>query len=386
MRAEFKRLCHDYPRKPPYKDPTFTGHPVAKLLRSELPEALTRAVPSLVERYIVDGSAGDGTFTHTPWVAVLDPRVTTTVQEGLYIVYLLSLGGERLYLTLNQGCTKLKRSAGLPGARLELVRRRERLWPQIRPNARRLQPLHVDLNVEPNIWRGKLYELGAIAGVEYLPASLPPEAAMVADLQEAVRLYRNAIDQGGWASDDDIEREALDDRRLALGTALTQPPMDSKQADDAAFDPESVEDMCGRALRAIRIRRGQAQFRAALFDAYGGRCAITGCAVPDVLEAAHITPHRGPLTNHVTNGLLLRADLHTLFDCGLLAIHPETRKVVTADALAGSSYAKLANIPLRKPRDDATSPSKKSLQKRFDEFDQLRKGTQVLEGVASVVR
>jgi hypothetical protein len=87
------------------------------------------------------------------------------------------------------------------------------------------------------------------------------------------------------------------------------------------------------------------------------------------LEAAHITPHLGPLTNHVTNGLLLRADLHTLFDCGLLAIDPDTRRVVTAEALAGSSYAKLANTPLRKPRDDATGPSKKSLRKRFDEFE-----------------
>jgi hypothetical protein len=159
------------------------------------------------------------------------------------------------------------------------------------------------------------------------------------------------------------------ERRLVLGTAPTLPLLESKQADDPAFDPEGVEDVRGRALRAIRIRRGQAQFRAALFDAYGGRCAITRCAVPDVLEAAHITPHLGPLTNHVTNGLLLRADLHTLFDCGLLAIDPDTRRVVTAEALAGSSYAKLANTPLRKPRDDATGPSKKSLRKRFDEFE-----------------
>ncbi|WP_200883691.1 HNH endonuclease [Archangium violaceum] len=52
--------------------------------------------------------------------------------------------------------------------------------------------------------------------------------------------------------------------------------------------------------------------------AYGGRCALTDCEEPRVLEAAHIFPYHGPQTNHVTNGLLLRADLHVLFDLGLL--------------------------------------------------------------------
>ncbi|HEX6784992.1 MAG TPA: HNH endonuclease signature motif containing protein, partial [Sphingomicrobium sp.] len=76
------------------------------------------------------------------------------------------------------------------------------------------------------------------------------------------------------------------------------------------------------------------------------RCAITGCAVVDVLEAAHVTPYLGSLTNHVSNGLLLRTDLHTLFDCGLLVIEPKTRTVVIAEALKTSSYAKLVLIPL----------------------------------------
>ena len=122
-----------------------------------------------------------------------------------------------------------------------------------------------------------------------------------------------------------------------LGPLLSpEPPLNSKHADDGTFDPESLADERERAFRAIRLRRGQAAFRSALMEAYGRRCAITGCAVEDVLEAAHITPYVGSLTNHVSNGLLLRADLHTLFDCGLLAIDPKTRRVVVADALAGS--------------------------------------------------
>jgi putative restriction endonuclease len=52
---------------------------------------------------------------------------------------------------------------------------------------------------------------------------------------------------------------------------------------------------------------------------YSGRCAITDCEIDDVLEAAHISPYSGRSSDQVCNGLLLRADVHTLFDCGLLA-------------------------------------------------------------------
>ena len=142
------------------------------------------------------------------------------MQEGVYVVYLLSLGGERLYLTLNQGCTRLKDGpAGIPGARQELVRRREMIWRRLHPSANHMQPISVDLNVEPRVWRGKLYKLGAVAGVEYPASALPSEREMAADLAEAVGLYRTAIAQGGWAAEDDIEREALDDD---VPDALTQ--------------------------------------------------------------------------------------------------------------------------------------------------------------------
>ncbi len=98
-------------------------------------------------------------------------------------------------------------------------------------------------------------------------------------------------------------------------------------ADGTPFDPVDQGGAVERIMRAIKARRGQQRFRDALIDAYEGRCAITGCQVLDVLEAAHITPYLGPETNHVTNGLLLRADLHTLFDTDLIAVDPETRKV-----------------------------------------------------------
>ncbi|WP_366143009.1 HNH endonuclease [Tardiphaga sp.] len=150
------------------------------------------------------------------------------------------------------------------------------------------------------------------------------------------------------------------------------PRITSEEGDDPAFDPDSVTDERERAIRAIRLRRGQPAFRATLLEAYGRRCAITGCSVVDVLEAAHITPHMGPLTNHVSNGLILRADLHTLFDCGLLSIDPTTRTVVIAETLKASSYIKLSGKPLRWPKDAENSPSKRNLEKRFALFTAMQ--------------
>lgn len=96
-----------------------------------------------------------------------------------------------------------------------------------------------------------------------------------------------------------------------------------------------------------------------------GTCVITGCDAEDALEAAHISPYRGAQSNHVQNGLLLRADLHSLFDLGVLAVEPETRKVVLADALAGTSYADLAGRSIAEPRDPGSAPSRETLAQYF---------------------
>lgn len=74
-------------------------------------------------------------------------------------------------------------------------------------------------------------------------------------------------------------------------------------------------------LSSIKVRRGQPKFRKLLLEAFAGQCAVTGCAIEDVLEAAHIIPHTEKVNYSVSNGLLLRADVHTLFDLNLIKIN-----------------------------------------------------------------
>ena len=136
-------------------------------------------------------------------------------------------------------------------------------------------------------------------------------------------------------------------------------------ADDDAFDPMGVDDARQRTMRSIAQRRGQTAFRQSLLRAYEGKCAITACAVPDVLEASHIYPYKGPETNHVSNGLLLRADIHTLFDCGLITIDPNSLVALINEQLRDSEYWAYDNQTLRLPQNPAQRPSATALRMRL---------------------
>jgi len=111
---------------------------------------------------------------------------------------------------------------------------------------------------------------------------------------------------------------------------------------------KSDEDARVRELRAMVIREGQGIFRVQLLGAYDWRCAMTDCAVVEILEAAHIKPYLGRNTNRIDNGLLLRADIHTLFDKGLIWVD-ENLLIQMSDRLQGSEYAYLTGRALRVP-------------------------------------
>lgn len=129
------------------------------------------------------------------------------------------------------------------------------------------------------------------------------------------------------------------------------------------FDPANVEDARRRVLAAVVRRQGQRKFRDALFDSYGGKCAVTGCVDASVLEAAHISPYRGPDTNKADNGLLLRADIHTLFDLGLISVNPETLQLKVAKQIETPEYRDLDGEKLS---EGATGASKAALREHWD--------------------
>ncbi len=84
----------------------------------------------------------------------------------------------------------------------------------------------------------------------------------------------------------------------------------------------------GHGEAIVRIRKGQSKFRRALLQRYGLVCAVTGPCPAEILKAAHIRPFAEHGTHELKDGILLRADIHQLFDAGRVTIDPENLVLV----------------------------------------------------------
>ncbi len=166
-----------------------------------------------------------------------------------------------------------------------------------------------------------------------------------------------------------------EEKFVSLGLANSM-PTNSRRLHEDDSDEESfkVQDTDERTLieRQIRERRGQQAFRHALFGRYEKQCVVTGCGVVAVLEAAHIKPYQGEKENHPENGLLLRADIHTLFDLDLLGIEPSMLQVRLHPSLK-DEYGDLEGQQLRCR--DGLQPSRDALNLRFVLFEERLNGT-----------
>lgn len=117
-------------------------------------------------------------------------------------------------------------------------------------------------------------------------------------------------------------------------------------------------------------RLGQAAFKAVIAENYHYRCAITGDKVRPVLQAAHIKPVSSGGIHRPDNGLLLRSDIHTLFDRGYIAVDPRKRLLVSPHLKAefgngDALYAK-AGEPVSVPERSRDHPHREFLEWHVD--------------------
>lgn len=150
------------------------------------------------------------------------------------------------------------------------------------------------------------------------------------------------------------------------GTTALAPPLPTDVSTPLVPVEVSYEhgdtDARRRVLSAVVQRRGQQRFRRLVLAAYGGACAITGSTAEPVLEAAHIDPYAGDHTQHVTNGLLLRSDLHTLFDLHLITVTAGELLAVSPQ-LRGTEYAAFNRKRLNLPALPENNPDAGALQR-----------------------
>ncbi len=123
--------------------------------------------------------------------------------------------------------------------------------------------------------------------------------------------------------------------------------------------------------RLAPYRLGQQAFKAKVLDAYHRRCAITGSKIWPVLEAAHIRPLTEGGEHRLDNGLLLRSDVHTLFDRGYLGVDPFYRLQVSPrlrqDFGNGERFYAQAGQVVALPERKPDCPQREFLEWHLDE-------------------
>ena len=153
----------------------------------------------------------------------------------------------------------------------------------------------------------------------------------------------------------------------ALGTAAPDPVV----AESVRHGITQVGERYGKD-QTIRPRLGQGSFRILVTDAYERRCAFTGERVLPALEAAHVWAYAEGGPHEVENGLLLRRDLHALFDDNYLTVTPELKIAVSpkieAEFHNGRDYYALHGRSIRVPRRPFKGPLLENLRWHNERF------------------
>lgn len=183
---------------------------------------------------------------------------------------------------------------------------------------------------------------------------------------------------GGGQTDEQVWAEFYDETTRSLDTERLDGEYRSLWGRSSSHEERIVHPEFGEARNddlvqmqsfAARVRKGQGKFRANLLRAYGQRCCISGHGPEEVLEAVHILPHSATGLNELDNGLLLRSDLHHLFDQRLLEIDPEGLVVEIDPVLEGTPYWDLNGRTLAR-REDGGRPSKEYLNRWREQSDE----------------
>lgn len=129
--------------------------------------------------------------------------------------------------------------------------------------------------------------------------------------------WKNSIVQGkSYNTDEPIGKACWNRVQMLLEQYLKDSPINNSSS---LIEQIPDSPIYGNPV-LTKVRIGQGAFKISIIDAYNKRCSISGERTLPVLEAAHIKPYSEAGPNYIRNGLLLRSDIHKLFDTGYITI------------------------------------------------------------------
>lgn len=202
------------------------------------------------------------------------------------------------------------------------------------------------------------------ARIDRTPGAVAMKAANFASLDPEIRARNisglgnvSAADRSLWDAFLENSEEVAAEAEAAYETLVGPMP----EGADAAPNPDTATHglpVETERIGAAKLRRVQSFFRATVLTTYEHRCALTGLAIPELLNASHIVPWRLDEKRRADprNGLCLNALHDRAFDRGFIGIDANYRVIVSPfieaaapGALQRTQFAELAGRPLSMP-------------------------------------
>ncbi|MDN3550749.1 MrcB family domain-containing protein [Mucilaginibacter aquaedulcis] len=182
----FQNVLNDYHEA--YSQ-SFGKHPLGTLIRQHLPDMMSKLILDK-ERYIIKGSPGNGNWSATPWIAILDVLITNTPQSGYYPVFLFRDDMSGFYLSLNQGVTEIQ----------AIYKREAKEVLKIKAQDFRAQIGKIPSNFDEDVIKLKnlsttkskypsLYEAGNVISKFYSADKIPSDNQLQNDIKEILNIY-----------------------------------------------------------------------------------------------------------------------------------------------------------------------------------------------------
>lgn len=255
----------------------FKQHPLAVFIRHDLANAASALLGTQSENYKFKASAGQGQWSESPWLAIMDPVVTESPERGYYPVYLFSPEFDKVSLVLGQGTYSVRKEFKSEGPRI-LELRSELLRMRVPEYANNF--VMGPFPIKSSKIAGGDWSTASAWGKTYNLKSLPSDEILLADLKAILKTYHLATSRGGINGDDDGDI-----------------PTDNKGLEDTDTSPE-VEGHLKEKLHAKieRQRSGTLIKKAKSF--HGTKCkgcgftfsSVYGASGKDFIEAHHLIP------------------------------------------------------------------------------------------------